>query len=130
MNAAMILASASATAILIHMPVTSKKMGRMTRHGARNINWRDNDRNMDLPAIPTLWKKFVVTIWNPTIGKNMNMILIPFSAISMSSLSVVNITINSFGKSSAMRKPKVVTPVARRIVVTSVLCTLSNFLAP
>ena len=127
MNAATILAKASETAILVHIPVTPKKRGRMTRHGARNISWRDNERKMDFPAIPTLWKKFVVTIWNPTIGKNMNMILMPFSAMSISSPSVVNITMKSLGKSSAIRKPNVVTPVAKAIVVTRVLWTLSNF---
>ena len=71
------LESPSEIGILIQIPSALKKYGNMSRPGNRKSNCLVSDMNTDFPANPTLWKKFPVTIWKPTIGKQANTILIP-----------------------------------------------------
>ena len=84
----------------------------MMRHGSKHSNWRESDRKIALLAIPILWKKFDVTIWNPTIGKTNTAMRNPSAARLMSPSSVVKIETVSSGIYSPTRKVKVVIAVA------------------
>ena len=47
-------------------------------------------RNIDLPAIPSDWKKLVDTIWNPT-PQNMSVVIVkPCTVAAINPASVVN----------------------------------------
>ena len=46
----------------LHSVQASKMRGRKISPGIRNSSWRDSDRKIALPAMPTLMKKFVATI--------------------------------------------------------------------
>ena len=59
-----------------------------------------------------LWKKLEVTIWKPTIGKNITTIRSPLAEMRTSSSCVVKIETASRGINIPIRKPVVVTMVA------------------
>jgi ATP-dependent Lon protease len=63
-------------------------------------------------AMPILWKKLEVTIWKPTIGKNITTIRSPLAEMRTSSSCVVKIETASRGINIPIRKPVVVTMVA------------------
>lgn len=64
---------------------------------------------MALPAMPRLWKKFVLTIWNPTIQKDMVVIRRHSTAASIWAASCMNMPAMAAGKRCAMMAPSVVT---------------------
>ena len=74
--------------------------------------WRETDKNIALLAMPILWKKLEVTIWKPTIGKNITTIRSPLAEMRTSSSCVVKIETASRGINIPIRKPVVVTMVA------------------
>ena len=137
MQAATIEASKSESGMAHHTPqlpsqrvYSSKMRGRNNSPGRRKSSCRESDRKIALPAMPMLWKKLVVTIWNPMIGKQRKTIRIPSAERRISSGSFVKAETASRGASSPSRKPAVVTHVAPMIVSFSTRFTRSNCRAP
>ena len=73
---------------------------------------------MDLFTIPRHWKRLVVTIWNPMIGKAMFIIRKPFAAMSCSTGSGVKMLTVGPGNTSDTTNPTMHTRVAQRAVFT------------
>ena len=88
-TAATILEIKSLIGILHQIPDAPINFGRMMRQGRRNNNCRVSDKKIALLAKPILWKKFPVTIWKPTIGKNKTTMRKPSEARAISPSSVV-----------------------------------------
>ena len=76
-QAATIVAMASATGILIQTPTVPQMDGNTNNDGIKNSNCRVNDKKIAFLAIPMDWKKLEVTIWKPTTGKKINTIRKP-----------------------------------------------------
>ena len=89
--AAMTAAEKSEIGILYHTPSISHIIGRKARSGRRMSNCLYKERKMLIFTFPMHWKKFVMTIWNPMIGKQNITTLIALMPKSISCLSVVNI---------------------------------------
>ena len=89
--AAMTAAEKSEIGILYHTPSISHIIGRKARSGRRMSNCLDKERKMLIFTFPMHWKKLVMTIWNPMIGKQNITTLIALMPRSISCLSVVNI---------------------------------------
>ena len=81
-----------------------------TRYQDKNL--AGDRQNIALLAMPILWKKLEVTIWKPTIGKNITTIRSPLAEMRTSSSCVVKIETASRGINIPIRKPVVVTMVA------------------
>ena len=109
---------------------SSKMRGRKIRPGIRKSNCRDNERKIALPAMPILWKKLVVTIWKPMIGKQKKTMRIPSAERRTNSGSSVKTDTARRGANSPIRNPSVVTQVAPMIVNFSTRSTRSNCRAP
>ena len=62
----------------------ARMSGRNSSPGSRKSSWRDSDRKIAFGAMPMLWKKLVVTIWNPMIGKQRKTMRIPSAASRIS----------------------------------------------
>ena len=88
--AAMTAAEKSEIGILYHTPSISHIIGRKARSGRRMSNCLDKERKMLIFTFPMHWKKLVMTIWNPMIGKQTITTLMPLMPKSISVLSVVN----------------------------------------
>ena len=52
----------SDAAIAAHTPLMPHIRGMNMRNGMRNSNWRVSERKIDSLGLPTLWKKFWMTI--------------------------------------------------------------------
>ena len=85
---------------------------------------------MDLWTIPRHWKRFVVTIWKPTIGKATFIALMPVIASFFSSGSWVNIDTTGPERNSDMMKPRRVTNVPQKAVNVYTSFTLEYCRAP
>ena len=85
---------------------------------------------MDLWTIPRHWKRLVETIWKPTIGRQMFIILNPLTANALSSGSEVNTETAGPGMASDTMNPREVTAVAQITVSLYTSLTLVYFLAP
>jgi len=109
MLAAMRLAVMSEIGMLNHIPFTPQNKGSINKQGIKISTCRLNDKMMAFFAIPMLWKKLEVTIWNPMIGKNMTMMRKPRADIAFNVWSVVKADTTSSGISSPIRNPMVVT---------------------
>lgn len=106
------LARKSDTGKHIHTPSAPKNIGRKYRRGIRNRICLDSERIMDLWTIPRHWKKLVDTIWKPTIGKSIFIVLSPDDAIDLSTKSEVNMEHTASGKNTHTTKQEMVTIVA------------------
>ena len=89
-RAVTIVAVVSAIGMLIHTPSVPNHRGRINKQGTRNSICRVSERKIAFLDIPMERKKFVATIWKPTIGKTAKTICKPYTAASISSGSVVN----------------------------------------
>ena len=89
--AAMTAAEKSEIGILYHTPSISQIIVRKDRRGCRMSNCLDKERKMLIFTFPMHWKKFVMTIWKPMIGKQNITTLIALMPQSIRCLSVVNI---------------------------------------
>ena len=116
MLAAMRLAVMSEIGMLNHIPFTPQNKGSINKQGIKISTCRLNDKMMAFFAIPMLWKKLEVTIWNPMIGKNMTIMRKPRADIAFNVWSVVKADTTSSGISSPIRNPTVVTIEATIIV--------------
>ena len=87
--AAMTAAEKSEIGILYHTPSISHIIGRKARSGRRMSNCLDKERKMLIFTFPMHWKKLVITIWNPMIGKQNITTLMALMPKSISVLSVV-----------------------------------------
>ena len=81
-------------------------------------------------AMPMLWKKFDVTIWNPMMGQNITVMRSPRDERSIRVWSVVKAYATSSGISSPTRKPVVVTIVAAITVIFITWFTRPYWRAP
>ena len=88
---AMRAAEKSEIGILHHTPSMPQNIGRIPRSGRRMSNCLDKERKMLIFTFPIHWKKFVMTIWKPMIGKQNITTLIALMPKSIRCLSVVNI---------------------------------------
>ena len=93
--AAMTAAEKSEIGILYHTPSISHIIGRKARSGRRMSNCLDKERKMLIFTFPMHWKKLVMTIWNPMIGKQNITTLIALVPQSIRCLSVVNLLAQS-----------------------------------
>ena len=87
--AAMTAAEKSEIGILYHTPSIFQIIGRKARRGRRMSNCLDSERKMLIFTFPMDWKKLVITIWNPMIGKQNITTLMALMPKSISVLSVV-----------------------------------------
>ena len=108
----------------------ARMSGRNSSPGSRKSSWRDSDRKIAFGAMPMLWKKLVVTIWNPMIGKQRKTMRIPSAASRISSSSVVKTATAQWGSSSPSRNPSEVTQVAPMTVSLSTCIRRSYCRAP
>ena len=113
-----------------HTPSTPMNLGSMSSMGKRNSICLDSERNMLIFAFPMLWKKFVITICDPTSMNAAIIILSPFTERSMSCWSVVKSRAQGPGISSATRNPIVVITVPAIVARLSTRISLSSFCAP
>ena len=98
--------------------------------GIRNINCRDNDRMMAMPALLMNWKKLAVVIWKPIRGIKAKVMRIPRSVISISSsLSVKALTSCEVNNSPKMN-PETTIIEATCMVSFNVCFTRPRFSAP
>ena len=88
-TAAMTAAEKSEIGMLHHTPSIPHIIGRKARSGRRMSNCLESERKMLIFTFPMHWKKFVMTIWKPMIGKQNITTLIALMPRSNSVLSVV-----------------------------------------
>lgn len=112
------------------IPSTPNHNGSVMSNGSRNSICRDSDRNMLIFALPMLWKKLVITIWNPTIGNVTIIMRMADADMPISVASDVNRRAHNVGTNSATRKPVVVTTVAAIIEYFSTCISRSMRCAP
>ena len=98
-------------------PLASIQSGSRYSAGTRQRSWRESDRNIDFFTIPRHWKRLVPTIWKPTIGKHIFIILSPLEDISRSSGSLVKMEQAARGKKTQTMKHSTDTIVASRAVL-------------
>lgn len=67
--AARIDAVLSAIGMDSQTPIAPKWRGSRISSGTRKSIWRVSDMKIAFLGLPIYWKKLLVTIWNPTIGK-------------------------------------------------------------
>ncbi len=67
--------------------------------------WRERERNIALPAMPSAWKKLVDTTWNPTIQKDIVVMRMQFTAHSICDSSCMNMAAMALGLSAPMMLP-------------------------
>ena len=114
------VATASDIGILYQMPFEPKNNGKINRHGMSTNTCRLNDRMIAFLAIPMLWKKLDVTIWNPTNGNISIVTRNPCAERAINVSSVVNAETASRGMSCDIRNPVVVMMVA---IITVIFMT-------
>ena len=89
--AAITAAEKSEIGILYQTPSISQSNGSSPKSGRRMSNCLDRERKMLIFTLPMHWKKLVMTIWKPMIGKQHITMRIALMPNSISALSVVNI---------------------------------------
>ena len=72
---------------LSQIPFAPIISGSKYRRGSRKSICLESESSTDFLTMPSDWKKFVATIWNPTIGKATFSMVSPFDAIPRSSSS-------------------------------------------
>ena len=114
-TAATIEARASENGIELHIHHSHHISEKIERAGTRNSNCRERERNILTFALPILWKKLVTTIWNPTIGNIIIIILMAVLARFINDSSLVNSLAHGWAANIATRNPTVQTTVAQDI---------------
>ena len=89
-----------------------KSVGNHKTNGMRYSTWRVRLRKIALPAFPMEVKRLPVTIWNPMMSIDEQMIRIGLMVRSIRTASCVKTSVTSCGKHSPRMKMIDITPVA------------------